>query len=165
MPVSAPAAILDRWMAPFAAFFTRLTFQHVLTLVAGALLAPGRRTVAAALSVMGLRDIPTFTSFHRVLNRARWAPHALAEHLLRLLVAAFVPDGPVVIGLDETLERRWGPDPGQGHLSRPGALLERPLCQGLGPALGLCHAAGADPLGRPGLGLAVPDRAPSQERK
>jgi DDE superfamily endonuclease len=108
MPASAPLAILDRWIAPFSGLFTRPTWPHVLTLVAGALLAPGRRTVASALRVMGLCQIPTFTSFHRVLNRDRWAPQALAEQLLRLLVAAFVPDGPVVIGLDETIERRWG---------------------------------------------------------
>jgi hypothetical protein len=108
MLASAPPAILDRWMAPFSGLFTRPTWPHLLTLVAGAILAPGRRTVASALRVMGLRQIPTFTSFHRVLNRDRWAPRALAECLLRLLVAAFVPDGPVVIGLDETIERRWG---------------------------------------------------------
>jgi hypothetical protein len=28
--------------------------------------------------------------------------------LLGLLVKAFVPDGPLVVGIDETLERRWG---------------------------------------------------------
>ena len=28
--------------------------------------------------------------------------------LLRLLVKTFVPNGPLVIGVDETLERRWG---------------------------------------------------------
>jgi hypothetical protein len=28
--------------------------------------------------------------------------------LLRLLVEAFVPHGPVVLSLDDTIERRWG---------------------------------------------------------
>jgi len=44
-----------------------------------------------------------------VLNRNRWSGRAAARRLLRLLLAAFVPKGPVVIGIDETIERRWGP--------------------------------------------------------
>jgi hypothetical protein len=104
---SAPDSLVP-WMAPFAACFTRPTWQNVLLLITGAILAPGRRTVAAALSVMGLRHEPTFTNFHRVLNRNRWSSRALARRLSGLLVAALVPHGPVVIGIDETLERRWG---------------------------------------------------------
>jgi DDE superfamily endonuclease len=100
--------VLTRWMAPFAAFFTRPTWHSSLVLIAGAILAPGGRTVASALSVMGLREIATFTTFHRVLNRNRWSGRALARCLLKLLVETLVPDGPVVVGLDETIERRWG---------------------------------------------------------
>jgi hypothetical protein len=70
-----PAApdVLARWLAPFASCFTAPTWRTVLVLIAGSLLASGRRTVTAALSVMGLRQIATFTSFHRVLNRNRWS--------------------------------------------------------------------------------------------
>ena len=71
-------------------------------------LAPGRRTVATALSSVGLRGAATFTNYHRVLNRSRWSGRAAARCLLGLLVAAFVPNGPVVVGIDETIERRWG---------------------------------------------------------
>jgi DDE superfamily endonuclease len=53
--------------------------------------------------------VPGFTNFHRVLNRNRWSSRAAAKRLLHLLLGAFVPDGPVIIGIDETLERRWGP--------------------------------------------------------
>jgi len=77
-------------------------------LVAGAVLSPGRRTVAAALSSVGLRGAASFTNYHRVLNRSRWSGRAAARCLLGLLVAAFVPSGPVVVGIDETIERRWG---------------------------------------------------------
>ncbi len=105
-----PAAsdLLASWMAPFAPFFTRPTWSNLLVLVAGAVLSPGRRTVTSALSSMGLREVATFTNFHRVLNRSRWPGRAAARCLLGLLVRAFVPDGPVVIGIDETIERRWG---------------------------------------------------------
>lgn len=96
-------------MAPFAALFTRPTWRHVLVLVAGALLTPGRRTVTAALSIMGRRDTGGFANFHRVLNRNRWSSRAVARRLFTLLVATFVPQGPVIVGIDETIERRWGP--------------------------------------------------------
>jgi len=100
---------LERWMAPFAALFTRPTWRHVLVLVAGALLTPGRRTVTAALSIMGQRETGSFANFHRVLNRNRWSSRAVAQRLFTLLIATFVPQGPVVIGIDETIDRRWGP--------------------------------------------------------
>ena len=106
-PGTAPA-ILAAWMAPFAGCFTRPTWANLLVLVAGAVLSPGRRTVAAALSSMGLREAATFTNYHRVLNRSRWSGQAAARCLLGLLVTAFVPSGPVVVGIDETIERRWG---------------------------------------------------------
>ncbi len=95
-------------MKPFSAAFTAPTWQHVLVLIAGAILSPGRRTVASALRVVGLDQDPRFTNYHRVLNRNRWSSLRLARCLFRLLVSTFVPDGPVVIGLDDTLERRWG---------------------------------------------------------
>jgi hypothetical protein len=109
MPGTAVPDLLAQWMAPFAASFTRPTWRNVLVLIAGAILAPGRRTVTAALSIMGLREAPSFTNFHRALNRNRWSSRAVAQPLLALLVAAFVPNGPVVVGIDETLERRRGP--------------------------------------------------------
>src|SRR5215203_1840220 len=109
MPASVTPAILAQWMAPFQSVFTRPMWQNLLVLVAGSLLAPGRRTVTSALSIMGLRQMTTFTNFHRVLNPNRWSSHATAHCLLTLLVTAFAPNGPVVIGVDETIERRWGP--------------------------------------------------------
>jgi hypothetical protein len=88
--------------------FTTPTWQHVLVLIAGVILSPGRRTVAAALRVTGLDQEPCFTNYHRVLNRNRWSSRRVARCLLRLLVSSFVPDGPIIMGLDDTLERRWG---------------------------------------------------------
>lgn len=95
-------------MEPFSAAFSAPTWQHVLVLMVGIILSPGRRTVAAALRAAGLDQDPHFTNYHRVLNRNRWSSRWVARCLFRLLVGAFVPNGPVVIGLDDTLERRWG---------------------------------------------------------
>jgi hypothetical protein len=101
-------ALLRHWMGALIDPFSPRTRDHVLTLLAGALLTPGRRTVAAALRVMGLGQTPTFTSYHRVLNRNIWSSRDLAHRLLALLVRSMVPAGPLVIGLDDTLERRRG---------------------------------------------------------
>jgi DDE superfamily endonuclease len=80
-----------------------------MILLAGAILAPGRRTVTAALRILGRENNPDFCTFHRILNRATWSSRAAAGALLGLLIDAFVPAGaPVVIGLDDTIERRWG---------------------------------------------------------
>src|ERR1700740_564877 len=95
-------------MEPFRTSFTAPTWEHVLGLVTGALLVPGRRTVASGLRVLGMAGAPHFTNYHRVLNRDRWCSRSLSRRLLRLLVAALVPDGRVVVGLDDTIERRWG---------------------------------------------------------
>ena len=78
-------------------------------LVAGAVLSPGGRTVAGALRVMGLAGEPGFGRYHDVLSRARWDARDVARRLLGHLVAVLLPDGEVIIGIDDTIERRWGP--------------------------------------------------------
>jgi DDE superfamily endonuclease len=99
---------LAAWMEPFRAAFTAPTWQHALILVTGAILVPGQRTVASVLRVMGLDQVAHFTNYHRVLNRNIWSGRGLSRRLLRLLGDSFVAgDAPVVIGLDDTIERRW----------------------------------------------------------
>jgi hypothetical protein len=96
-------------LAPFAPLFSRLVFRHVQVLVAGAILTPGKRTVASALRAMGLHQEKRFHRYHRVLSRARCSSRKASRALLGLLVEAFVPEGsPLVVGIDETLERRYG---------------------------------------------------------
>jgi hypothetical protein len=98
-----------RALSPFAPLFSKRVFQHVQVLLAGAILAPGRRTVSSALRAMGLDQHKRFHRYHRVLSRANWSSREAARVLLGLLVEAFVPEGdPLVVGIDETLERRYG---------------------------------------------------------
>jgi DDE superfamily endonuclease len=96
-------------LAPFAPLFSRRVFRHVQVLVAGAILAPGKRTVASALRAMGLDQQKRFHPYHRVLSRASWSSRKASRVLSGLLLEAFVPEGsPLVVGIDETLERRYG---------------------------------------------------------
>src|SRR3712207_5180111 len=97
-----------RLLAPFAPLFSRCVWQHAQVLLAGAILTPGGRAVCSALRAMGLDKHKRFHCSHRVLSRASWSSRETSRILLRLLVEAFVPRGPLVFGIDETLERRWG---------------------------------------------------------
>ena len=104
-----PSQEIIQLLAAFAPLFTQPTFQKVLVLVYGAILTPGKRTVTAALRVLGRDAAPNCGKYHRVLNHAVWSPLRLSRILLGLLVKAFVPSGtPLVFVVDETLERRAG---------------------------------------------------------
>jgi hypothetical protein len=95
-------------ISKFARVFSKRVWQHVQVLLIGALLAPGTRTITSVLRVMGLSDEQHFQNYHRVLSRAVWSSLEISRILLQLLVNTFVPKGPIVIGIDETIERRRG---------------------------------------------------------
>ena len=97
-----------RVLAPFAPLFSKCVWQHAQVLLAGTVLAPGKRTVSSALRAMGLDQEKRFHRYHRVLSRASWSSRKVSRVLLGLLVETFVAEGPLVLGIDETLERRWG---------------------------------------------------------
>jgi hypothetical protein len=102
-------ATMIRLLAPFAPLYSERVFRHAQVLLAGTILAPGRRTVSSALRAMGLGHHKRFHRYHRVLSRASWSSREVSRVLLGLLLEAFVPEGgPLVVGIDETLERRYG---------------------------------------------------------
>ena len=92
----------------FRPSFTAPVWHRILVLVAGAVLAPGKRTVTQLLRVMGLADEPSFRRYHEVLSRARWDGRAVARRLLLYIIERLLPDGEMVVGIDDTIERRWG---------------------------------------------------------
>jgi len=77
-------------------------------MVIGGLLCRRARTVTAVLRVMGLKDERRFGKYHRVLSRAHWSGLVGARILLGLLVALLPPGWPLLVGIDETIERRKG---------------------------------------------------------
>jgi hypothetical protein len=100
--------ILLTLMEAFRGFFTAPVFDHVLVLVTGAVLTPGKRTVSAVLRIMGLGQAGGFALYHHVLSQACWDSRAIARKLLAMILDRFLPAGPVIIGIDDTIERRWG---------------------------------------------------------
>ena len=100
--------LLAGWLVAFRDRFSAPVWSRVLVLVAGAVLAPGKRTVSQALRVMGLAASPGFSRYHEVLNRARWDGRAVAHTPLMQVLGTFLPTGEVVLGVDDIIERRWG---------------------------------------------------------
>jgi hypothetical protein len=90
-------------ISKFAPIFSKRVWRHAQVLLIGAILAPGKRTVTSVLRVMGLSDEQHFENYHRVLSRAVWSSLEASRTLLMLLVNTFVLQGPVVMGIDETL--------------------------------------------------------------
>jgi hypothetical protein len=92
----------------FAPLFRHRSWRHAEVLLLGAILAPGQRTVTSILRIGGLSRERRFVNYHRVLNRAAWAARAASRRLLALRLTAVLPSGPVLLGIDDTIERRRG---------------------------------------------------------
>ena len=92
----------------FAPLFVHRSWRHAQLLLIGAILVPGQRTVTNVLRITGHTRDRHFVNVHRVLNRAAWCPRTGSHILLRMLISAFMPRGPVIMALDDTIERRRG---------------------------------------------------------
>jgi hypothetical protein len=104
-----PAIMIDL-LTPFApCFYGVTTWTKAQILLMGTILTPGKRTITAALQVIGLKDEARFAQYHHVLSRAVWSPLDMAQKLLWLLVTSFGATGkPLIFGIDDSIERRWG---------------------------------------------------------
>lgn len=95
-------------LAAFGVCFTKPTWEHVQTLLIGAILCNGKRTITSCLRVMGLSNEKHFDRYHHVLNRAVWSGLQASKILLWLLILLLPKGFPIIILMDETLERRKG---------------------------------------------------------
>ena len=95
-------------LAPFAPLFSQPAWAKAQLLLVGALLANGRRTVASALRIMGLAGERHFTNYHRLLNRDAWSCLASGQLLLGLILAILPADAPLILAVEDTIERRNG---------------------------------------------------------
>ena len=107
--MSNPSPEIIQLLSFFSVAFTAPTFANALVLILGTILTPGRRTVTAALRMMGRGNDKHFSNYHRVLNRDGWSPWVVSKVLLGLIILFFLPAGtPLILAIDETLERRRG---------------------------------------------------------
>jgi hypothetical protein len=96
------------YILPFAVLFSKTSWKNAQTLLCGAILCKGKRTICSILRTLGLKDAPGFSKYHRILNSVRWSARKGAYILLKMLLTC-VPKGTrPVIFIDETLERRKG---------------------------------------------------------
>jgi hypothetical protein len=96
-------------IAPFTILFSKPVWNNVLTLFIGTILCRGKRTVCSALRIMGLECETSFAKYHHVLNRVNWSLLSASLILLNLILNITGRDNPLVLFVDETLERRKGP--------------------------------------------------------
>ena len=96
-------------ISSFSCLFSNKVFEHAKLLLMGSMLVVGRRTVCSSLRALGLNEEKRFHKYHRVLNLAKWSSFQAGRILLDLLVSRLCKgEEPLVFGIDETLERRWG---------------------------------------------------------
>jgi hypothetical protein len=95
-------------LAFFAPLFSDRVWLHAQTLVIGAILCHGKRTVTQALRATGHSTERHFTNYHRVLNRAKWSTLQASRILLALIIALLPAGSTIVLGADDTIERRKG---------------------------------------------------------
>ena len=100
-----PSIIAILW--PFSVLFSPSSWQTSLTLLLGAILCKGRRTVTGILRAMGLSQEAGFSKYHRILNSLDWSARRGSEILLKMLLKMSGTERPVIL-IDETLERRKG---------------------------------------------------------
>ena len=93
----------------FSPLFSKKIFERAGQLLLGTILTHGKRTVCGVLRTLGLQNIRNWDIYHRVLSRAKWNPLHCSRVLLGLLIKRFISSNTLVLGMDETLERRWGP--------------------------------------------------------
>ncbi len=95
-------------LTPFSVLFSNPSWKKALTLLLGTLLCTGKRTVCAALRAMGLEHQSGFSKYHHLLNRAEWSSLKAAKILFFMLLIFVSDQHPLVLLIDETLERRRG---------------------------------------------------------
>jgi DDE superfamily endonuclease len=100
--------LLNRLIHPFAAAFSRPTFKRFTTLMLGAVLTTGRRTVSNLLRTVGGLAPGHPSSYHRVFSRRRWSIWTLARALAGAILRRCPHDGPVSLVGDDTVDEHPG---------------------------------------------------------
>src|SRR3954452_17176249 len=92
----------------FAPVFFQPTYQRFLVLVVAAILTTGRRTVSNLLSTVPGLAPGDPSGYHRVFSRRRWSALLLARLLAKFILEHYVPDGPIFLAGDDTVDEHRG---------------------------------------------------------
>jgi hypothetical protein len=96
-------------VAAFLPHLTQPTYTRFVVLIAAAILTTGRRTVANLLRTVGELAPGHDASYRRVLSAAEWSGLELGCALARFLLDRLVPDGPIDLVGDDTVDGHPGP--------------------------------------------------------
>src|SRR5262245_26490876 len=91
-----------------AGAFTRPTFLRVVVLALATLLTVGQRTVCNLLRTLGALAPGHPSSYHRVFSQRRWSGWRLAQGLTTWVFDHLVPEGPVRLAGDDTVDGHKG---------------------------------------------------------
>src|SRR5882724_5565443 len=91
-----------------ALHFSSPTYQRFSTLLVGAVLTTGRRTVANVLRTLRHLAPGHRTDYQRVLSRAPWSGRARGCALMRFVLDHLLPEGPVMLVGDDTVDGHKG---------------------------------------------------------
>jgi hypothetical protein len=95
-------------LAIFTPAFTQPTAARFTTLLVGALLTTGRRTVANLLRTLQHLATGHPSDYQRVLSRAPWSTLQLGCALASFILRHLVPTGPVILVGDDTVDGHKG---------------------------------------------------------
>jgi hypothetical protein len=88
--------------------FTRPTALRFALLLGAALLTVGRHTVAQLLRTLGPLVPGDASSYRRVFSRRRWSGWRLARPLIGWVIEHLLPDGPIWLAGDDTVDEHRG---------------------------------------------------------
>ena len=92
----------------FADAFTQPTYRRFVVLLLAAILTTGRRTVISLLRTVSALAPGHPSSYHRVFSKRRWSSWRLARALAGYILRHWVPDGPVFVCGDDTVDGHCG---------------------------------------------------------
>src|SRR6266550_3658547 len=101
-------APLHAVFAPLESALTRPTARRLVLLALAAILTTGGRTIANLLRNLGALAPGHPSSYHRVFSRNRWSLWGLARRFIAVVLARFVPRGPILLAGDDTVTEHPG---------------------------------------------------------
>lgn len=104
IPTCSAASLLRE----FAPAFTRPTFARAVVLALASILTVGRRSVQNLLRTVGALAPGHPSSYHRVFSRRAWSLWPLGRVLTGYILRNCVPDGPVLVAGDDTVDEHRG---------------------------------------------------------